>query len=516
MSQKQHLFQLIKSLTISEKGYFKKYYTKYGENQAYLQLFDAIDGQETYDEESLKKRFKDKGFVKQFSVAKNYLIKNVMRGLRAYYSESSKDIQLHELLIDIELLYKRRLISQCRKVIKRAKKIALEAELFNKYSEIALWELRLYILEPFSDRAAKQVEAIQAFAEEGSEKDKNLVGYRHLAYHVFKRSMKEGTSRKQEDMKAFVDMYAKNDLLKDTNQAISITALGGYHNLWSKLYEIQYDYQSSYEASLAFVKLIQGNPSIFEDYVSAIVIPAHYNLLVTCAYLNKKESFFENLDYLKRVPDIYKQSDKVIRRILDFYCTNIELLYYVQNAYFKEAIDVIPKAAELVADKSNNSLGFLFIKIEMCYTIAYAYFGVEDYDKSIDWINKIIQEERIELREDLLCYAHLLSLINHFELNNYKYISYKLRTTHNYISKMRKSYNFERTALKFIKKMLRVKDKTEMKNTIQAYKGKFEEISKDPFEQEAFKNFDITSWLDSKLTGTEFAKIAALKREKEK
>lgn len=514
MSQKQHLFQLIKSLTISEKGYFKKYYTKYGENQAYLQLFDAIDEQEDYNEEAIKKRFKSKGFVKQFSVAKNYLIKNVMRGLRAYYSESSKDIHLHELLIDIEILYKRRLTNQCQKVIKKAKKIALDAELFNKYSEIALWELRLHILKPFSDRAAEEVEQIQAFSEEGAAQDANLVGYRHLAYHIFKRSMKEGTSRKQEDMKTFVDRYANNPLLASEQEALSITAQGGYHNLWSKLYEIQYDYENSYESSLAFVKLIQDNPSIFEDYVSAIVIPAHYNLLATSACLHKKESFFVNLDYLKELPKVYKQSDKVIQQILTFYCTNIELLYYVQNAYFDKAMDVIPKAAELVADRSNDSLGFLFIKIEMCYNIAYAYFGVGNYDKSIDWINKIIQEERVELREDLLCYAHLLSLVNHYELNNYKYISYKLRTTHNFISKMHKSYNFERTALKFIKKMLRVKDKTETRNAIELYKGKFEEIAKDPFEQEAFKCFDIISWLDSKLTGNTFLEIATEKRDK--
>lgn len=516
MSQKQHLFQLIKSLTISEKGYFKKYYTKYGENQAYLQLFDAIDEQEDYNEEAIKKRFKNKGFVKQFSVAKNYLIKNIMRGLRAYYSESSKDIQLHELLIDIEILYKRRLIDQCQKVIKKAKKIALDAELFNKYSEIALWELRLHILKPFSERAAQKVEEIHTFAKEGAAKDKNLTGYRHLAYHIFKRSMKEGTSRKQEDMKAFVDIYANNPLLMSEKEALSTTAQGSYHNLWSKLYEIQYDYKNSYESSLAFVKLIQSNPSIFEDYVSAIVIPGHYNLLATCAYLNKTESFFENLDYLKRLPEIYKQSDKVIHRILDFYCANIELLYYVQNAYYAKALEVIPKAAELIADRSNDSLGFLFIKIEMCYSIAYTYFGVADYDKSIDWINKIIQEERIALREDLLCYAHLLSLINHYELNHYKYISYKLRTTHNFISKMQKSYNFERTALKFIKNMLRVRDKTETQNTIQLYKNKFEEIAQDPFEQEAFKCLDIISWLDSKLTGAAFAEIAAKKREAEK
>ncbi len=71
-NQKLYLFQLIKSLSITEKGYVKKYRAKNRTNPSYLQLFAAIDKQENYDEDQIKNIFKDESFIKQLSVAKNY------------------------------------------------------------------------------------------------------------------------------------------------------------------------------------------------------------------------------------------------------------------------------------------------------------------------------------------------------------------------------------------------------------------------------------------------------------
>ena len=109
-NQKLYLFQLIKSLSKTEKGYVKKYCAKNGTNPAYLQLFTAIDNQENYDEEQIKNKFKGESFIKQLSVAKNYLIKTVLKSLRAYHSESTSNIKVHELLLEIEILYQKRML----------------------------------------------------------------------------------------------------------------------------------------------------------------------------------------------------------------------------------------------------------------------------------------------------------------------------------------------------------------------------------------------------------------------
>ncbi len=511
MSQKYHLHQLIKSLSVSEKGYFKKYYGKYGGNQSYMLLFDAMDAMDEYDEDQIKAQFKNKGFTKQFSVAKNYLIKNVLKSLRAYHSESSKYIELNELMTDIEVLYQRRLGDLCKKLVKKARKIMQKSELFHKYSELAFWEIKLAHLSTDSKNKEEWLYQAYHFAQEGLEKDSNLTAYRQLAYQLFNMSLKEGATRQEENVK-LAQEFLKNPLLSSVEHAQSITAKGTYYNIMSKIYEMQYDYPKCYQASQAFVDLIHANPVIFEGHVNSYVLPAHYNLLLTCIYLNKQEPFFENLKRTEQIPKRYPAGDHpALRKTVKLMVANAEMQYYVQNGYFEEALAIVPKAEQVLDD--DNSIGFLSIKVEIYYNIAYAYFGMGDYSESIDWLNKFIQKDHIELREDLLAYAWLLNLTNHYELKNYRYLSYKLKTTYNYISKMKKVHRFEETTLDFIKKLIKSKDEEQFEATMTKFRDIFRELAKDPYERVALKSFDILSWLESHLSERSFAEIARAKNQ---
>jgi tetratricopeptide (TPR) repeat protein len=510
-NQKYHLHHLIKSMSISEKGYFKKYYAKYGGSQSYLDFFDAVDDMEDYDEEKIREIFVKEGFVNQLSVAKNYLIKNILKSLRAYHSESSKYMELNELMIDIEIMYQKRLSGICDKLIKKARKLMESAELFNKYSELASWEIRLANLEGYSKDKEKKVKEIYDFALDGIEKDKNLTAYRHLAYHLFNLSLKEGATRQEENIK-FASEFLRNPLLSSENNALSITAKGIYHNIMSKIYEIQYDYQHCYLSSKKFADIIHENPSIFENNVTNYVLPAHYNLLLTCIYLNKKEPFFENLRRMEQIPERYPAGvNPMLDKIIKLMAANAEIQYYVQNGYFQEAVNLVPKAEKVVDD--DNSIGFLSLKVEIYYNIAYAYFGMGNYSTCIDWLNRFIQKEQLDLREDLLAYAWLLSLTSHYELKNFRYLGYKLKTTFNFISKMQKVHKFEGTTLDFIKKLIKSKSEEQSTELMKTYKTIFEEMEKDPYERVALKSFDITSWIDSHLSGKSFAEIAKLKNQ---
>ena len=62
-----HLHSLIKSLTKQEKRYFKLFAQRHtsGKENQYLKLFDAIDAQEVYKEDAIKKKFSKEKFVKQ-------------------------------------------------------------------------------------------------------------------------------------------------------------------------------------------------------------------------------------------------------------------------------------------------------------------------------------------------------------------------------------------------------------------------------------------------------------------
>lgn len=510
--QKLYLFQLIKSLSSAEKSYVKKYCTKNGTGASYLKLFDAIDKQQEYNEELLKQRFQKEKFVNQLSVAKNYLIRAILRSLRAYNSESSKNIQVHELLLEIEILYNKRLVGLCQKLLKKTKKIVVEAELYNHYTEIAFWDFRVQLLLPIDDATDPLMKQIHDFAREGSENALLLAEYRDLAYNIYKYMLKEGYTREEEALEV-ANQYVQHPLLlKENPPQKSARVLGRYYNIWTKIYEIQNNFEGSFEASKGFVEVVQAHPTVFSDLLMPTVIPAHYNLLASCVVLNKEKIFFEHLDYLKKIPEIYKSKQLAIIQLVHHYAISLELNFYTQNAHFDKTHLILPVAEEIVTSQKLLQTGLTMLHIELAYSIAYAYFALGDFTTSEHWVELVLEHQKENLREDIMCMAQLLHLINHAEMKNFQYLSHKVRSAYAYIKKMKKAHTFEKVTMQFLKKLINISNKRELKELVQVYKVKFETIEEDPFVRMIIKNFDIVSVLESKLQNKPFAAIARERR----
>ena len=97
------LFDLISSLTMSEKRYFKLFSSRHviGESNDYIHLFNAIDKQNVYSEDVLKKA----SYVKNLSQEKNYLYRLVLKSLNAYHSSLNNKSRIFEFLKQVEILF---------------------------------------------------------------------------------------------------------------------------------------------------------------------------------------------------------------------------------------------------------------------------------------------------------------------------------------------------------------------------------------------------------------------------
>ena len=87
-SNKSHyIFELIKSMTQTEKRYFKMFVSVFEQkNKTYLKLYNAIDKQKEYDEKALKKKLANERFINHFAVVKNKLYNAILKSLRFYPS----------------------------------------------------------------------------------------------------------------------------------------------------------------------------------------------------------------------------------------------------------------------------------------------------------------------------------------------------------------------------------------------------------------------------------------------
>ena len=73
----QALYDLVQSMTKSEKRYFKLISTRHtiGEENNYIRIFDYLDKSSAYNEDDLFKYFKNESFLNRFSITKKRLYK---------------------------------------------------------------------------------------------------------------------------------------------------------------------------------------------------------------------------------------------------------------------------------------------------------------------------------------------------------------------------------------------------------------------------------------------------------
>jgi hypothetical protein len=131
------LYDLIQALTQTEKRYVKQELKRHvlGDvNQSEL-LFDAVAGQERYNEASIKKRFAGHGFVRRLPEAKRELVLVILRAMRQYHAERTPMRRAISGFADGEFLRSRGLFKWAERKFTEA---ARESELVHHHQLHAL------------------------------------------------------------------------------------------------------------------------------------------------------------------------------------------------------------------------------------------------------------------------------------------------------------------------------------------------------------------------------------------
>ena len=141
------LFLLIQSMEKSEKRNFKLYIKRHsgGENLKIVQLFDALDKMQDYDEAQLLA--KNKSLKKeQLSNMKGHLYRQILSSLRLIKNENNIDLQLHEQMDFARILYNRGLYLQSLKILDKMKELARANHQFTYLQQVLFFEKKIETL----------------------------------------------------------------------------------------------------------------------------------------------------------------------------------------------------------------------------------------------------------------------------------------------------------------------------------------------------------------------------------
>ena len=97
-------------------------------------------------------------YIKNPSAEKNYLYSLILKSLNQFHSQNTSKIKLYNHLISIEVLYQKGLYKQCFELIQKAKKIAIEKELFRQLLSLTEIEQEVYLKDLNYIRAVASME----------------------------------------------------------------------------------------------------------------------------------------------------------------------------------------------------------------------------------------------------------------------------------------------------------------------------------------------------------------------
>ncbi|MEO6693585.1 MAG: hypothetical protein ABIY50_10840, partial [Ignavibacteria bacterium] len=213
------LFNLIKSLNKSEKGYFLKHWKKeVGEDSQYMRLFSLIDSEKEYDEAIVIKFFKKEFPVSQFHVSKNYLYNKILKNLFLFNSGSPLFI-VTENILSFNNLFEKGLYKEAYNILLKTKILAAKYELYSQLIQLIKLHKK-FVLKFMKDDISETLNQL-SLEDQGTMKlIINISGYRKLYDEIYVMIKLEGSIRNTEVRNKYLKII-KNPLIKDEKKALT-------------------------------------------------------------------------------------------------------------------------------------------------------------------------------------------------------------------------------------------------------------------------------------------------------
>ena len=500
MKSSDDVFNLIKSLTPSEKRYFKGFASRHviGKKNNYLLLFEAMQKQADYDEATIKKEFKGESFLKHFRILKHNLYQQLLKSLSN--NSGSLDAQVFQMLLQVEMLYKKAFYKQARKLLVKARKFALEHEKFLSLLEIIRWEQKLRIVMLDVKNAKELVEEenqLLAVIE-------NERRYNQLAFLVFSLFTKIGSIRRQEDLDQ-VEELMSDPLMEDESKALSDRARLRFHILHTHYHFHQGRYKEAYGYIRRARELMESRPALIRDNGFEYIVVLH-NYLVVCSQLGLYEEIPSALEKLKRLSQDYSDAHSTNLDFWVFVLTStFEMFILLKNGEYAKSTALIPSiqaGLEEYGDKINKRDTLIFR-----FNFAHSHFGLGQHSAALKHLNEILNDEEAHLREDIYGIARLFNLILHFELGNEELLEYIVKSTKRQLSKKKSLLKLDAFILEFIKQLPAHKKRDQFRESLDQLRAKLMTLKDDPMEGKRLEIFHFIPWIDSKLEGRPFHEI---------
>ena len=493
MILKKYIFDLIKSLSGSEKRYIKLS-TEFKDNSNYTRLFDCYERMRSYNDVVIKKEFKGEAILNQIHVAENYLYKAILKCLRNFNSESSIEFEIKNQLNDVELLYRKGLYQQCRSTLNHIEKIALKYENHLVLIEVYNWysELRQVMADnkSFPDHVTIYQNELNSLNAH-----KNTIEYKKISSDLFFNMRSEGMYRDKNQMRE-IEKIALSSVLQSEAKATTFRSKLSFYQLHGVYQTLKGEIEKAISFQQKVVSLLEANPHQIEKKPLFYLISMN-NLAIGLTKIKQYDEAIRVIEKLRASTKTFSIKNSIDWQTKLFTITNsLELDVYIKSDDFTKGIALIPHIqSELERLEKHVSPVH---ELQFSFAFARLLHANKNYKESLRWVNKLLNNPKKEVRADIYCCARMLQIIIYYETKDWNMLPYAIINTTRFLKSTKKLYRAETALLATMRKLEDVEKPKEVQQ-LKKLKTAFEEIFTDNLEKNLLDNFDFSTWVSDKI-----------------
>ena len=500
-SPSSDLYALIKSMTKSEKRYFKL--SQNGvEGAKYLRLFDRMDAAREFDESRILAREPDFDPAR-FSNLKAHLYGRVLKSLRDYTLKSVPEMEIRTMIDEARILLQKGLYAQSLKHLSKAEKRAEAVEGFELSLEIMRWQKQLLSYTTGIESGAYVREIVEK-TERAGQRIHLINTLSNLQAELGALYRKSGYIRNAEEhariRKIFRDKVPELDIHSlSVRERIHLYRLYiGYH-FFAQEFAEGLAYAKKWVALFEGHKHLQGSHP--EDYIAGL-----NNLLIAQSKCGLISDFAES----KRKLHLYSRlAGPALNPHLGLKLRKYTVVHEFNGLFMTGDFNRGVRLYERLAPQLDGFLEQLdpHSRVILHYKLACLYFGAGHQVRCIAHLHRIFSMKEADLREDIHAFARILHLISHYVAGHTDTLPYHLRATYRFLMKKQALDNYHKLLLDFMRQLDPALSAAEMRDRLISLRNEMLKLRENPYEARAFVYFDMIAWLDARIEGKTMEEI---------
>lgn len=487
-------------MTKTEKRHFKVQAKTNPKNKNMVLLFDLIDNQSQYDEKQIKDRISDAQFLKHFAVNKSRLNDFILKTLRSYYSGSNTRISLLNQLVEIEILFNKKLYIDCKKRIEKAQNIAKDHGANWLLLKLNDWEEKL--LKEDSEFLQNSLKDLSTLHTKNEGILQSLVDSNSVKYHYFDLLLHSRNSV------THIEQYKlgqiQSALIKVTSSELDYESFIDYLNL-----EALYNYYiNRHEASLKkyieVVQFIEEIPDGIKDF-NRTYFTALNNVLITQSLCKK---YTEANTTLEVIHSKFGQS-KAFEQDLFAITSCYELSIYSETGNVKAAERIIANLeCNLNTFEVTDTNKYLFY-----FNCAKIKIFNSDFDAAQNCIENILNDypkKQKQSLDNLFYYSNILNLLILAENNELEKLGNEIPKAKRRLLQIGPLTDIDISTINLLEGMTLASPEKHRELFVRTDR-EIDHILQLPNKTNFSHFFDISSWIKSKLEPTDFLQIVKAK-----